>query len=322
MRIGLVFFFTAAQLAAAVHPDATFHAVYKGAAADFSSIAVNEKGSPQISLPVPDPAVRAQIKDQFEAGDRITVTFAGNAVQQVIPETIAVGQTDRVFVLAGWLLVHIIFGFILLGKDFRRLLIGDDNRYSNSKCQMALWFGMLAVTYLSATYLRWVVSGYQADFAGGVNIPKNLLLLSGISVFSFGAAKGITSNKQAVANAAMNAPAPSATIVAAEDGKGVAAAVVPTAPAGPPPPAIKTEACQPRFPRDLLCDDLGNPDIGDYQMVAVTVIAVGVYVTQILGFLGSIQLLHHVTVPDVDSTILATFGLGQGAYLVKKQFGD
>ena len=71
-----------------------------------------------------------------------------------------------------------------------------------------------------------------------------------------------------------------------------------------------------------MCDDLGNPDIGDYQMVAVTVIAVGVYVTQILGFLGSIQLLHHVTVPDVDSTILATFGLGQGAYLVKKQFGD
>ena len=25
---------------------------------------------------------------------------------------------------------------------------------------------------------------------------------------------------------------------------------------------------------------------------------------------------------DVDSTILATFGLGQGAYLVKKQLGD
>jgi hypothetical protein len=65
-------------------------------------------------------------------------------------------------------------------------------------------------------------------------------------------------------------------------------------------------------------DDQGNPDIGDYQMLAVTAIAVGVYVTQILGFLGSIQLLHHVTIPDVDSTILATFGLGQGAYLVKK----
>jgi len=324
VRIGLVLFFTAARLAAAVHPDARFHAVYKGSAEDFSSIAVTEKAGPQISLPVPDPAVRAQIKDQFEPGDRITVTFAGNAVQQVIPETIAVGQTDRALVLGGWLLVHIIFGYLLLGRNFRRLLIGDDNRYSNSKCQMALWFGMLVVTYLSATYLRWVVSGYSADFAGGVNIPKNLLLLSGISVFSFGAAKGITANKQAVANAAANTPPPATTIVAAEggDGKGIAAAVLPAAPAGPPPPAVKTEACQPNFPRDLLCDDLGNPDIGDYQMVAVTVIAVGVYVTQILGFLGSIQLLHHVTVPDVDSTILATFGLGQGAYLVKKQLGD
>jgi hypothetical protein len=315
---------TTASLAAAVRPDGTFHAAYRGAAADFTSIAVSENGAPQIILPVVDPAVRAQIRDQYQVGDRLTITFAGNTVQQAVPEVIRINQMDRVWVLGACLLVHLLFGVLLLGKKLKWLVIGEDNRYSNSKCQMALWFGVLAVTYLSAVFLRWVVSGYSPDFAGGIDIPKNLLLLSGLSVFSFGAAKGITANKQAVAQAAANAPVQGPTIVAARapGGEGVAAVMPAPAPTGPPPPAVKTEACQPSFPSDLLCDDQGNPDIGDYQMMAVTAIAVGVYVTQILGFLGSIQLLHHVTIPDVDSTILATFGLGQGAYLVKKQLGD
>ena len=34
----------------------------------------------------------------------------------------------------------------------------------------------------------------------------------------------------------------------------------------------------------------------------------------------NIARISHVV--DVDSTILATFGLGQGAYLIKKQVGD
>jgi len=325
VRIGAVLLFTVAQLAAAVRADGTFHAVFRGAAADISSIAVSENGKPQITLPVTDLVVRAQIKDHFQPGDRVTIAFAANAVQEVGPEVVHISQTDRIWVLLGCLAAHLIFGFIFLGSRFKRLLIGEDNRYSNSKCQMALWFGVLAVTYLSATFLRWSVSGYSPDFAGGIDIPKNLLLLSGMSVLSFGAAKGITSTKQATANAAADAPPRAAAMVAGSRGGGeeVAVAVVPAAPpSGPPPPALKVPACQPSFPRDLLCDDQGNPDIGDYQMLAVTAIAVGVYLTEIVGFLGSIQLVHHVTIPDVDSTILATFGLGQGAYLVKKQLGD
>jgi hypothetical protein len=324
VRTGLVLLFTAVSVMAAVRADSTFHAAYRGAAADFSTIAVSENSAPQIILPVADLAVRAQIRDQFQPGDRLTITFAGNTVQQAVPQVVQVTLTDRLLVLAGCLAIHFIFGIVLLGKKLKWLVIGLDNRYSNSKCQMALWFGMLAVSYLSSVFLRWVVSGYSADFAGGIEIPKNLLLLSGLSVFSFGAAKGITATKQAVATAAANTPAPAPTIVAARaaGGEGVAVVPPPPEPAGPPVPALKTTACQPSFPSDLLCDDQGNPDIGDYQMMAVTAIAVAVYVTQILGFLGSIQLLHRVTIPDVDSTILATFGLGQGAYLVKKQFGD
>jgi hypothetical protein len=50
--------------------------------------------------------------------------------------------------------------------------------------------------------------------------------------------------------------------------------------------------------------------------------AVTVYLVQVFCFLGSIELLTVVTIPDVDTTILALFGLGQGAYLTKKYAGD
>ncbi|MBS1859843.1 MAG: hypothetical protein JST11_31020 [Acidobacteria bacterium] len=303
MRIATLLLLAALNLVAAVRPDGIFHAVYRGAAADFSTIAVSEHGSPDISLPVTDPAVRAQIKDRFEPGDRLTVTFNGGVVQQVDPETVPITITDRLLVLAGFAAVQLAFGLVVLRGSFKRLVIGEDNRYSNSKCQMGLWFSVLALTYLAATFLRWSASGYSEMFAGGVNLPQNLLVLSGLSVFSFGAAKGITSVKQSQAAAA-------------------AAGGAPPAPGAAPPPAVKTPAARPQLLRDLLCDDNGNPDLGDYQMLAVTVIAVSVYVVRIFGFLGSIHLLQHVTVPDVDTTILATFGLGQGAYLAKKQLSN
>ena len=314
MKLAFVILWMAATLTAAVRADGTFHAMYRGAASDLSSIAVTEGSAPEVSLPVTDPAVRAQLKDRFQFGDRLTITFTKGAVEQVGPETVSITDTDRILVLGGFLAVHLVFGFLLLGRNFKRLLIGHDNRYSNSKCQMVLWFGVLAITYLSATFLRWAASGYWPEFAGGVNMPKNLLLLSGLSVFSFGAAKGITANKQAAATAAEDAAAAGCPPAPCPPAPG--------APLPPPPPPIKVPATQPQFVRDLLCDDAGNPDIGDYQMMAVTAMAIGVYLTQILGFLGSIQLMHQVTLPDVDSTILATFGLGQGAYLVKKHLGD
>jgi hypothetical protein len=38
--------------------------------------------------------------------------------------------------------------------------------------------------------------------------------------------------------------------------------------------------------------------------------------------LGTIEFVKPITLPDVDSTILAGFGLGQGAYLTKKAVGN
>jgi len=47
-----------------------------------------------------------------------------------------------------------------------------------------------------------------------------------------------------------------------------------------------------------------------------------VYLALVFKFLGSIELLRVVTLPDVDTTILATFGLGKGAYFAKRYAGD
>jgi hypothetical protein len=56
-------------------------------------------------------------------------------------------------------------------------------------------------------------------------------------------------------------------------------------------------------------------------MLVVTLLAAVAYLIRIYAFLGQVELIQAVTLPDVDTTLLATFGLGQGAYLTKKFFG-
>jgi hypothetical protein len=173
-----------------------------------------------------------------------------------------------------------------LGRSFPKLIVNEDNRYSNSKFQMALWFSVLVVTYLAAVFLR-----IPHGLIGGVDIPKNLLLLSGMSALTFGAAKGITTNK-----------------VLEAQSKGTV------------DPKL-AKGTTPSFFLDLVRDDHNLPDIGDFQMLVVTLMAVGVYLALAWHFLGSLELAKTVKLPDVDTTILATFGLGQGAYLTKKAVG-
>jgi hypothetical protein len=82
----------------------------------------------------------------------------------------------------------------------------------------------------------------------------------------------------------------------------------------------KTTAAASAFPGDLLRDDGGVVDIGDVQMLLVTLLAGVSYLTQVWDYMGHMPLAH-TALPDVDTTILAVFGLGQGAYLAKKYVG-
>ncbi len=150
---------------------------------------------------------------------------------------------------------------------------------------------MVIATYLATVYLRASQAGWE--FLGGVNIPQNLFLLSGMSALTFGGAKGVTTAK-------------------------VNAAVA----AGNPDPKPVQPAGHENFWKDLIQNDVGGFDLGDFQMLVVTLLAVGMYLTFTFNFLSSIGSWKALDLPNVDTTILAAFGLGHGAYLTKKAVGN
>jgi hypothetical protein len=212
-------------------------------------------------------------------------------------------------------------------RDPRQLIISEDNRYSNSRFQMALWFFVLIVTYIAALCLR----VWQLDwtFIGGINIPKNLLLLSGLSAITYAGAKGITSKNLAAPETSGQPTAADRKTRAASpnffldlthtDG----APPVPEQPAvfgAPAAPGMAPAVVKPAVP----ARPQGPPqfDFGDFQMVIVTLIAVATYLVLVFNFFGHVEYSKTVSLPDVDTTLLATFGLGQGAYLTKKAVGN
>jgi len=76
-----------------------------------------------------------------------------------------------------------------------------------------------------------------------------------------------------------------------------------------------------KFLGNLVSSDQGNTDLGDVQMLIITLLAVGVYLALVFKSLGFIACIRSVTLPDVDTTLMSLFGLGQGAYLAKKAGG-
>jgi hypothetical protein len=260
------------------------------------------------------PEIKAILKS-FNVGDIIDIQYAkGNGdgvgvLQDAFVEVKEVGVGPRILafclVAAGILL----FSWLLLRSRLPDLVVGTDNRYSKSKFQMALWFFVLLVCYVAVTGLRCHYAG--PDFIGGVGIPQNLLILSGLSALSFAGAKAITQSR---VDAMVRDPARLAA----------AGAVLPGTTDAVTMRKIEgaTGNARPTFPFDLLHDDEGRVDLGDFQVIVVTLLAVVVYVLTVFNDLGSIPLHRLVSLPDVDGTILAVFGLGQGAYLAKKVVGD
>lgn len=201
--------------------------------------------------------------------------------------------------------IFVIVWMLMGGALPLRLIQGEDGRFSNSKAQMAFWAFAVISVYLGAVGLRiWFLG---SDYIGGVEIPTNLLLLSGFSVFSFGAAKAITSGK----------------IAAALDrnlsGDARAAAAVEVKPEGDMTNGDRAIA---EFVPDLVRNDRREFDLGDTQMILITAIVIVIFIADSLAFLRNLGFQSQVSLPDVDTTLLSAFGLGQGAYLFKKAAGD
>jgi hypothetical protein len=232
------------------------------------------------------------------AGDKVTTKLAIDnnnlTLEDISPQVIQVSVWEPWIVMLVTAVVFLGITFVLSRGDVRGLLfIGEDNRYSNSKTQLSLWFGVVIVVYVSAFFMRW----WHAGLIGHIGIPMNLLVLSGLSALTFAAAKGITSQKDADAQ---------------RHGQGG-----------------KTDGT-PSFPGDLIRSDTtdaspslpGQFDLGDFQMVVITLIAVASYIWIAANFLGNLAQCQSATLPDVDGTVLALFGVGQGAYLTKKAVSD
>jgi hypothetical protein len=238
------------------------------------------------TIAIADPSLQASVQ-HFGEGDLVVLKYKQendkNILQNLSVRTRELEWRTRIITLIGICLGLLFIFWLFLRKNLLTLILGMDSRYSNSKTQIVLWFFILIVTYIASIVLRGFYGGI--DFVGGVSIPQNLLLLSGLSALTFVTAKGITQSKI--------------------DSK-----------------KIEKKEGKPKFPDDLFKDDNDAVDLGDFQMIIITLLAVIVYLAQVLGFLGTIEFHQSVSLPDVDTTILATFGLGQGAYLAKKFVGD
>jgi hypothetical protein len=284
-----------------------------------------------LTVAVNNPALKTRLK-QFHLGDHIRVAFDSTSVVQDIDGAAYsyVSTKYRFSMLLVCFLVPLAIATLMTWGHPFKLIVGLDNRYSNSKLQAALWFWVMLATYLDVLYFRISVAGL--DFLGGINIPQNLLLLSGMSAITFTGAKAITTAKvnAANANAAADAAAPvnnvaqAAAIAAVAQGADVTVLVPPAAPASIPPPDPKNglDNGEESFWRDIVQNDLGNFDFGDFQMVIVTLLAICTYLLAVHHYVGAIDLTATTSLPDVDTTILSAFGLGQGAYLAKKAAGN
>lgn len=248
-------------------------------------------------------------------GPSPTIATATAGSTQATRPTVELTRTTRVLVLGGATLVTFLLYFFLSGLHPLRLIVGEDNRYSNSKFQVALWFFVLITTYIATFALR-----VWGGVIGQISIPQNLLLLSGMSALTYAAAKGITTSKVneaqslGVADPKNTAVSPSLLKnLTHDDGCSFnAVAAARTRVVGEASIAL----LNPTRPPSL--------DLGDTQMIIVTLLAIAAYLYATLHYMGDSTCLYAATtkLPDVDSTILSIFGIGQGAYITKKAVGN
>jgi hypothetical protein len=218
-------------------------------------------------------------------------------------------------------IILLIFGGLVTKWNFLTLITGQDKRYSASKFQMAAWFFILFAVYL-ATILMLLYDGWLG-YLGKVSIPQNLVIMSGLSALTYGAAKAITVNK--VEDAKDKSPAllnaSGSTQVASN---GIARL---NQPSGPTPAeqmaadnVYKLKIIGAAGPKlsDLVRNDEGEVDLGNSQALFITVLAIVLYLVSGYLFLSSLTIGPDLSLPDVDTALLSIFGIGQGAYLAKK----
>ena len=125
----------------------------------------------------------------------------------------------------------------------------------------------------------WVLRAKQGDYSAISDIPVNLLTVLGFSTGTAAIAKGITAGY--VQSNRIAQPH------AVGGGKG-----------------------------GLIQDDSGVPDLGKLQLMAFTLIAIGIYLATLIHQVVSNPVI--TTLPNIDSSLLVLMGISQGGYIGKK----
>jgi hypothetical protein len=242
-----------------------------------------------VTLVVDRPADKQALDLGARPGDRVWLTVddpvTPRRVVQITRVARPVPALERTIALAAAFAVIAAFAALATAGRPWRFLVGDDNRMSNSQTQMVLWFGVVAMVYGATLILRAWFLGW--DFMGGISMTTNVLAMTGLSGLSFGAAKVVAVQKSG------GAP-------------GVAGAPPPAAPAARP------------SVRDLVLNDFGAADLGDFQMILISSVATLIFAAASWEFLTLVDIVQTTQLPDVDTALLGSFGIGQGAYLIKK----
>jgi hypothetical protein len=256
-------------------------------------VKIHKNSTTPVTFSVKEPRLKAILLD-LSKGDSVDLDY-DYKTNELTSLSVAISEVSWLsrlgaILISGGLLYLLTWGIVYLTKkdpkkddkiSLNYIFVGQDKRLSNSKSQMAIWFFVVIVSYISFNILRVLNGGL--GLVGGISIPENLLVLSGISALTYGGAKVITQSQ-------VNSK-----------------------------PGSKTDALDNKAGlKDFVTDDTGNTDFGDLQMSFITLLAVVVYLLQFFNFLGTLELSQSVILPDVDTTILSVFGFSQGAYLTKK----
>lgn len=163
---------------------------------------------------------------------------------------------------------------------------GIDGPHSASTWQVVVWFTAVVILFGATVLLRTWAGGIA--YAAGIMVPAKLLALMGISASTFAGARAVRHVKE-TREAKKRAP---------ED----------------PGPPRKSAS----FPRDLVQEGDAPPDLGNIQLVIVTLIVLSIYVVRVFAWLAQVELSCTISLPDVDTTLLGATGVGYGVYLAKK----
>lgn len=196
--------------------------------------------------------------------------------------TEAARATALVAVSAGWKWIAVLIGLgvvVVIGLGAAVFTQGQlrrlvDGTDGRASTSKFQWLAWLVVVAFSYSVL-WVLRAKQGDWSAISNVPVNLLTVLGFSTGTAALARGITAGY-------------------VQSGRLVQ----------PPPGSAKS---------GLVQDDSGAPDLSKLQIMAFTLIAIGIFVATLIHQIVSNPVI--TTLPNIDSSLLVLMGISQGGYL-------